>query len=247
MKIYTATFYKNNYGSALQAVALQQKIKELGGDSVIIGIRAKQEKLRFKDKVVLFLRPEKHYGVIRKLRRSLQRKIFTEKTRKINEFVDRNATVRKFENCAAEIEENGGTLLVGSDQVWNTLNHPIDGFYLFDYISNPNVKRVSYAASIGISEINAEHIEYYKKVLKNFDTVSFREKAAYDALSGHLDNSIVRQDVDPTLLFTGDHWAGYAKGEMHIKPYLFIYMLRPSSEVIQVARELARQKKLDII
>ena len=247
MKIYTATFYKNNYGSALQAVALQQKIKELGGDSVIIGLRAKQEKLGFKDKVVRFLRPEKHYGIIRKLRRSLQRKIFTEKTRKINEFVTQNASVKRFEDCVAEIEANGGTLLAGSDQVWSTLNHSIDGFYLFDYVKNPDVKRVSYAASIGTSEIDAEHVEYYIRVLEPFVAVSLREKAAYDVLSNHLRNRIVRQDVDPTLLFTSEHWTSYAKERLYDKPYLFIYMLRPSYEVIRVARKLANKKHLDII
>lgn len=247
MKIYTATFYKNNYGSALQAVALQQKIKELGGDSVIIGVRAKQEKLRFKDKVILFFRPEKHYGIIRKLRRSFQRKIYTEKTRKINEFVTQNTSVKKFEDCATEIEANGGTLLAGSDQVWSTLNHPIDGFYLFDYVNNLNVKRVSYAASIGTSEIGIDQIKYYKEVLRPFDAVSLREEAAFDVLSKCLDNRIVRQDVDPTLLFTGEHWASYANDRLHDKPYLFIYMLRPSTEVIRVAKELAKQKNLDII
>ena len=247
MKIYTATLYRNNYGSALQAVALQQKIKELGGDAVIIGIRAKQERLGLKDKLVLFFRPEKHYGIIRKIRRGVQRKIYSEKARKINEFVFQNATVKKFEDCAAEIEANGGVLLAGSDQVWSTLNHPINGFYLFDYIGNPNIKRVSYAASIGTSEIDVDHIEYYKKVLKPFDVVSLREKAAYEILSKHLENRIVRQDVDPTLLFNGEHWESFARDRLYDKPYVFIYMLRPSSEVIQIARELARQKQLDII
>lgn len=247
MRIYTATFYKNNYGSALQAVALQQKIKELGGDSVIISFRAKQEKLGLRDKVVLFLRPEKHYGIIRKIKRSLQRKIYTEKTRKINEFVAHNTSVKKFEDCFAEIEADGGTLLAGSDQVWSTLNHPIDGFYLFDYIDNPNVKRVSYAASIGISEIDDYHIEYYKTALEPFSAVSLREKSAYEVLSKHLKNKIVRQDIDPTLLFTGEHWAGYARERLHDRPYLFIYMLRPSTEVIRIARKLARKKHLDIV
>ena len=247
MKIYTATFYKNNYGSALQAVALQQKIAELGGDSVIIGLRNKQERIGFRDKLVLFFRPEKHYGLVQKLRRSIQRRVFTEKTNKINEFVRKNTTIQKYEECIKEIEVDGGILLAGSDQIWSTLNHPIDSFYVFDYIKNPNVQRVSYAASIGTSDVDSEHIEYYRNVLKPFDVVSLREKGAFDSLADNLENRIVRQDIDPTLLFPGEYWEKYTKKRLHEKPYLFIYMLRPSAEVIKVAREIAKKKQLDII
>lgn len=247
MSIYTATYYMNNYGSALQAVALQKKIKELGGNSVIIEYQRNQDIVGLKDKVILYFRPEKHYGIIRKIRRSLERRIFKEKAKKIKEFVSKNAMIKSFEDCLSEIESYGGTLLAGSDQIWSTLNKPINGFYLFDYIDNNNVRRVSYAASVGTSEINSEQVEYYKKVLRPFIAVSLREKAAYEILSQQLENRIVRQDIDPTLLFSGEYWGKYAKERIYEKPYLFIYMLRPSSEVIKVARMLAKQRDLKII
>ena len=69
MKIYTATFFRDNYGSALQAYALQSKLRELGARPVIVDRKAGVKKLGTLQKLRLFLRPEKNYGLIRKLRR----------------------------------------------------------------------------------------------------------------------------------------------------------------------------------
>lgn len=248
MKIFTATFYKNNYGSALQAYALQHKIYQLGGDAVLIepGHKETKEKNIIR-KIVLFFRPEKHYGPMRKVRRYLQRKLYTDKNEKINRFVKENLQIVKFEDCISDIDKGNCILLAGSDQIWSILNHPVDDFYLFDYADSKKVKKVSYAASIGISTLNDTQKAYYKLVLKSFNAVSFREKMAYETLKDELKNSVVRQDIDPTLLHTGDFWAGVAAKRQYEKPYLFIYMLRPSRQVICIAKKIAKEHNLDIV
>lgn len=69
MKVYTTTYYKKNYGSALQAVALQKKLMELGYESVIIKPRPVEkinvsliERIKFfldqKDTMVLYVKLE---------------------------------------------------------------------------------------------------------------------------------------------------------------------------------------------
>lgn len=247
MKIYTATFYKNNYGSALQAFALHQKLRELGAEPVIIHYKEKPKKRSLVTRLREFFKPEKHYGPIRKLRRYLQRKRYADKAKRINRFVTENTTMQPYEACVAEIEKEPCVLLAGSDQVWNTLNRPIAGFYLFDFVKNTRVRRVSYAASIGLSQLSPEQKAYYKKTLEPFAAVSLRERNAYESLKDVLDNPVVRQDVDPTLLFDGAFWEKVAGERPESEPYLFVYMLRPDKRVMRIARRLAKQNGLKII
>ena len=247
MKVFTVTYYTNNYGSALQAYALQSKIRELGGQAVIVAPEAKQtgktpiEKLRF------YFRKEKHYGLFLKIRRSVQKRLYAKRTKKINTFIRTNAEIVPYRDALEPMQSDECVLMAGSDQIWSTLNHPIDGFYLFNGISNPRAKKVSYAASIGISEISEEQKKYYRSVLSPFDVVSFRESHALELLKPVLSNEEVRQDVDPTLLFDGSFWARLASRDRPEKPYLFVYMLRPDSRMIEIARRLARAKGLEIV
>lgn len=248
MKIFVATLYKNNYGSALQAFALQHKLAQLGGNAVLIEPKKmEQNDKNIIKKIVLFFQPEKHYGPYRKIRRYIQRKKYTGKYIKINNFIDTHIKTEKFDDCISEIEKGNCILLAGSDQVWSILNHPIDGFYLFDFINTKEVKKVSYAASIGISTLDDAQKAYYRMALKPFDVVSLREKNAYDSLKDDLANQLVRQDLDPTLLHTGEFWSEIAAIRQYRKPYLFIYMLRPSKEVIRIAKKIAAKDNLDIL
>nr|WP_294465697.1 polysaccharide pyruvyl transferase family protein [uncultured Sellimonas sp.] len=249
MKIFTATFYQNNYGSVLQAYALQQKLKELGGEPVIISA-SKQSFSRNKDiwqKVFNLLKPEKHYGPIRKIRRALQKRMYTQKGIKINEFIAANLEVKSFEECIKEMDKQNSILLAGSDQIWSIINHQISDTYLFNYPEYKGMRKYSYAASIGVSDLTDEQILYYKKALSSFDSVSFREKAAYNLLKDKLDNPIIRQDIDPTLLYSSAFWKKLAIKRSNDHPYLFIYMLRPDKKVIRIARKIAKEKHLDII
>lgn len=249
MNVFTATFYKNNYGSALQAVALQKKLKELGADSVIMTpphILSKKKK-SILTKLTLFFRPEKHYGPIRKMQRYIQQKIYNEKGKKILRFVENHTVIKPYQQCFEEAANGDSVMLAGSDQVWNILNHPIPDFYLFKDEKLKDVPKVSYAASIGISDLSSEQVQYYQKALRHFDAVSFRERVAYNTLKDTLENAVVRQDVDPTLLFPGDFWEQFATEKIHEKPYIFIYMLRPNPEVIRTAKALAKSKGLDIL
>lgn len=248
MRIFVATFYKNNYGSALQAFALQHKLKQLGADVSLI--EPKNVKVKEKNiikKLFLFFRPEKHYGPFRKVRRYIQRKIYIDKYKKINDFIENNIKTIELDDCISEINKENSVLLAGSDQIWSILNHPIDGFYLFDFINSKNVKKVSYAASIGVSTLDVSQKKYFRKALQSFDAVSFRERNAYETLKNELSNPVVRQDLDPTLLHTGKFWASVAGKRQYNRSYVFIYMLRPSNQVVRVAKRIAKKYNLDIL
>lgn len=250
MKVFTATFVSENYGTLLQAYALQCKLQELGATPVLVGSPNQNHdanRISLIQRLKTFLRPEKHYGIIYKTRRVLERRIFKEKKRKANLFISNNLSMNSYDNCRVQMEKEKCILLAGSDQVWNTLNKPINGFYLFDYVKTKNCKRCSYAASIGLSELNEEQKQYYATVLQDFYSVSFREKVAYDLLKDHLNNPIVRYDIDPTLLYGKKFWLGLAGERVARKPYVFVYMLRPDKRLIKMARIIEKKLHYKIV
>lgn len=248
MNVYTVTYYRGNYGSALQAYALQTKMLECGVNAKIIEppIAESQIKASLIDRIRAFLKPEKHYGIKGKIRRIVEAKLFKEKNVKINSFVKENIQTISYDNFCSQLKDDD-ILVSGSDQIWSLIDGNIKGFYLFKEVKNEKVFRASYAASIGISGLSDDQIEYYKNALLDFDIVSLREKAAFDQLNFELKNSVVRQDVDPTLLYDNTFWKELVGNRIIKENYIFVYMLRPDNRLISMAKELAKKKHKKII
>lgn len=246
MKIYNATLYRNNYGSALQAFALQKKLEELGADTAII----ERAPFRHKKTPGYLLRrlftPERHYGPIRKIRRYLQRRKLAVKYRRIMDFVEKHIRIEPYHQAVAHIQREETLLLVGSDQVWNTVNGPIDRRFLFDD-APAGTKKYSFAASLGRGALKKKEIARYCEALKDFQVVSLREQEAFDCLAGPLNQIAVRRDVDPTLLYPKSFWKHYATARLHDRPYILVYMIRPDHRLVTVARKAAQKDGLDIL
>ena len=249
MKVFVATFYKNNYGSALQAYALQSVLKELNTISMVIEepknncSRAKQI---LRD-IYYLIKPEKYYGFIKKTKRLLEQRFELGKIGKINNFVKKNIAIINYDEYIKQIADEKVIALAGSDQIWSIINSPISSFYTFDYIKNKNVKKISYAASIGVSNLSENQIKYYSETLKQFKVISLREKCAYEILNGFFQKSEVRCDVDPTLLLDKSIWRNLCSEPQLSEPYVFVYMLRPDDSLIEMARILAKKNHCKIV
>lgn len=249
MKVFIATFISENYGTLLQAYALQNKLKELGTTPVLVefpGQTPNKKKNNIIKRIRVFFRPEKHYNFIHKIRRKLEYIFFIKKREKIAQFISDNLIIQSYDDCITQIRNENCILLAGSDQIWNILNNPINDFYLFNYVKT-NCRRCSYAASIGLSELDENQKKYYAKVLKNFYSISFREKRAYDLLNDYLDNPIVRYDIDPTLLYEKNFWMRLVDNRIENEPYVFVYILRPDRRIVKMARIVAKEKRCKII
>lgn len=249
MTIYTVTFLGNNYGSILQAFALQSKLKELGADPVILIHNRKENRiLRFVKNTFRFIKPNKIYTMIERFKTdNLQRWSYREKNRKLSQFVqERIKTV--YIDAPNEFAKNLGKediLLAGSDQVWSMENSELD-WYTFNWGEIPEeIKRVSYAASIGFSKLTDKSIAEYGRKLSKFNYISFREKQALDSLEGVLPCR-ARNDLDPTLLYDQVFWSRLSSDRMVKNPYIFVYMLRPDATLIKMAKELAGKKNCEV-
>ena len=93
---------------------------------------------------------------------------------------------------------------VGSDQVWNPrITDGLDDvFTLNGNLSN----KVSYASSMGSLQFGGYDAETLLRRLSTFDSISVREKGAYEYLRNNLPQAKVKKVVDPTILYGLENW-----------------------------------------
>lgn len=136
------------------------------------------------------------------------------------------------------------TVIVGSDQVWNYNLTNNDLFYFLNF-KNTNVKKVSYAASFGLAEIDKEHSDAIVPLLNDFDFLSVREKQAAKIIK---DNANIEAPVvcDPTLLLDKSEWEKIALERSKGSGYIFVYTVFNSDKVWEYAKKLSDKTGLPI-
>lgn len=250
MKIYTVTYLNQNYGSVLQAFALQRKFADLGVESVILQ-QKKTDSIRNSTiyRYLRLLKPKKNYSLYQRIKLERQKSVYSEKGKKLDAFIrDRLCVewIQKPEDIYPTLSEED-ILLAGSDQIWSMISGEIPDWYALQWKSLPKgVRRFSYAASIGLCNLTESQKESYRKKIQGFECISLREEQAVAELKPYLGDTI-RCDVDPTLLFDGVFWENVSSERIVERPYIFVYMLRPDTRIIEMARKLASEKKCEVI
>lgn len=144
--------------------------------------------------------------------------------------------------------------LVGSDQVWNYnlpgrfgsfAKHLNDYFLLFA----ESGKKVSYAVSFGVNEIEEIWKNDYKKYLSDFQQLSVRENEGANIINQLLVDKKVNVHIDPTFLLSSKEWKMVMnKPNMTYEKYAFVYFLGNSDSTKYVSIEkMIRNSGIDII
>lgn len=248
MNIYTVTFLNPNYGSILQAFALQSRLKEFGAEPCVLQKKTARSRYGYYRKlsgILQLFMPKENYSFLKKCYLLLDGSKYRKKYAKISEFVKKNLrtfTVEDESSFQSKITDED-LFLAGSDQVWNTCN-PVSPWYSFKWV-NGNHEKYSYAASIAKSALTDNQIRSYTAALAEFKCISLREKQAFDLLEKVFSNQI-RQDVDPTLLYDGAFWRKFASPRLIKEPYIFVYRLRPNDDIFQLAKKISHEKGFNI-
>ena len=95
------------------------------------------------------------------------------------------------------------------------------------------IKKITYAASFGVSNIPKYQIKGTKKFLGRIDNISVREQQGAQIVYDMI-NKKVPVVVDPTLLLDSDMWGGIS-ANIQDKDYIFCYFLGDN----KMAREMA--------
>lgn len=136
--------------------------------------------------------------------------------------------------------------IVGSDQIWNPvfLEEP----YYFAAFADKDKTTISYAASMGVGELDYLSQEKLKNGLKTIKYVSVREERAAEIIEA-LDEPKPAVVIDPTMLISADEWQKLEKKPDYIhKDYILLYYLGDiSEERWSYLQKISNENNLDII
>lgn len=139
--------------------------------------------------------------------------------------------------------EDYSFVIVGSDQIWNLDITRDIGFYL---PSLSHTAKLSYAASIGKNDLSFFDNNFsISSYLKEFETVSVREKSAVLALSKIGVES--QENLDPILMAGKTYLFTLFKKKVLKQKYILLYGIDYKKEIIEFAKEKAAELKCKII
>ena len=252
MKIAKLTWLHNgNYGSVLQALALQQFLNNKGYNIVDLDYYPSS-----KDKLVnwilcgnspkLFIEKFKIFLTYRGIDKKYKSE-FRNRLKKFDNF--KNKYMKLEQACTNSkqlfnISKKYDVFICGSDQIWSPfLLNPV--FY-FNFLPDSKIK-IAYAPSFGVTNISSRKQELITSYLKKFNYISVRENQGKDLVK-KLTGMDVPVLIDPTLLLSRNEWSKFANNNLKKKnKYIFCYMLTQNKTYLNKIEEFSKKKNLDVI
>lgn len=143
-------------------------------------------------------------------------------------------------NCIKKYD----VFITGSDQVWN-LQWYYSPAYLLDFVPVDKIK-FSYAASLGMSELDAGKQEIFRKSLKDYRAVSVREEEAVHLLE-NLSPVMPQLVLDPTMLLSKEEWDQVCTDRIIESNYIFCYFLGDDFNERKIAKKYAKKHGLKLV
>lgn len=236
-----------NYGSALQAYALQAYIGKLGYDVELI------------DYIYPNAKHKQHIPLKRRIKSFLFKLAFClplrRKTKRFARFYADwyRCSQLQFPSAESLMGYNYpyDVLVTGSDQVWNPI-HILNDTVFFLPFARPQTPTVAYAPSFSVASIPEEYTDTIRPYLENYDYISVREKSGLDIVRS-LTGREAELVCDPTLLLTREEWSVLAD-QSHYPingPYILVYVLHyaynPYPEICDIIAQVQQELSLPLV
>lgn len=238
-RIQIVTWLGNgNFGTSLQSYALYHFLSIKGYDcSILSSFNYKHFSLKGYFKMILSA-----LGIMKfRERRKIKKATDSRKLMKLSEFFEHNirqesvSSPWQYRNLLRKTD----VFCVGSDQVWNAYFN-FSPFNFLDFAGN--VKRISYASSMGTKDFPEEYKETIKNLLLKFAHISLRETTGREAVSRLTGRNDIKTVLDPTFLLTAKDWNSVSEqSRMEIsvpKNYMLVYLIGNNDNYPEQVREL---------
>ena len=246
-----------NFGSALQAWALQTAVQKMGFDALLIDYKYPND-YYYKHAVQISQVKHSVWKKIRvkKLIHYIKLKLYKRQTQiqRFQEFWNHNfrmtCSYESLDNLKSK-SPNADIYMTGSDQIWNPNTMYGDPAFFLNF-GDKQIPRISYAASFGTNEINSIYSPRYADYLSKYTTLGVREKSGRSIIK-HLLNRDATLVCDPTFLLTAEDYKHlYFQSRVHInKPYLLAYILdyayNPYPAIDNVISEVSKMLGLHVV
>ncbi len=225
------TFRQPNWGSVLQAYALEKVIEQMNYDVEVIDYKYPNE-YHWQRGIKWGKTPDSFRAKLHKIKDyflcvlRLRSKPMMEL---LNSFIKKNIKLSRQIDSYESLHENPpiyDIYVSGSDQIWNPNTMMGDMSYMFDFVPKSS-KKISYASSFSCSYIPNELYDIYKTNLSTYKALSVRENNGRDVIR-QLIGREAKVVLDPTLLLAKEHWEKLAEKARKTdlpKAYILCYML----------------------
>lgn len=249
-KVGIITFHaSHNYGSMLQAYALQQTVLGMGFDCEIINFRTKIQTEHFKP-------PFMRGTILGKIKRFIQFLPFNYSLlRKFELFEEFQASYyqlsdKKFSSLFElnEAKLSYDVIISGSDQIWNTYCFDFDWAYFLPFVQSAH--KVAYAPSLGPTPFHSIRIgmeQQIKFLLEAYDALSVRDSLSQKEIK-ELTGIECPIMLDPTLLLPIQSWHNLAGNTPIVKgKYVFLYTPWYEKPVFDTAKTISKELGVPVV
>jgi hypothetical protein len=233
-----------NYGSVLQAFALQTKIENLGCKVEIIDYVFPNA---YHKRLALRQLPKSVKREFPSLKRSLIKLLYIgalyNQHRKIHSFLYRYLNLSSITYSSLDDLVSNPPIydvyVTGSDQVWNPCYCYGDKAFFLNFVPGDKSK-IAYSSSFGVADVEKNYYNSFASLLEKYDYLSVREKSG-KLLVERMINRNVDVVLDPTLLLTNLEWNLIATSKRLIKTrYILCYYLNYSFNAFPYVDNLAQ-------
>lgn len=253
MKIGIITFHAaHNFGSMLQAYALQEYLKKEGQEVSIINFQPASQKALYSS---IF-----NITHLRNIRDLILRILFSPKSiifickkrLQFKRFLSKYLNLTTEFNNIKELKKanfNFDIIITGSDQIWNIEAADFSEAYFGSFISSSATKKIAYAPSMGPNPEKLNQ-KYLHELLKNYTAISVREERAKIFLEKNRLASNVQIVLDPTMLLSANDYSQIIPSDPIVKGnYIYYYTPgpKPRHEFLQIAEKISQDTGLPII
>ncbi len=250
-KVGIITFHaSHNYGSMLQAYALQQTVLNMGYDCEIINFRTKLQRKSYQLPLI--------YGTLKgRIKRTFLYAPYllslNKQYRLFELFLNKKYHLSSKEyTTLEELKQNilGYDIYIsGSDQIWNTSCFDFDWAYFLPFAGH--VRRIAYAPSMGAKPFRSINNEDTSKkiaeLLSYYDYISVREQQTKNKIA-QLTNLNCAVTLDPTLLIKPEIWNKMAGNVPLVSgDYIFLYTPWFNEAVYTEAERISKELNMPVV
>ena len=250
-------YFKDNYGSMLQAYATKKILDKNEIPNETINIKYNKDFKNGKRKYYLSQIPNFKFiknklGMVKlkidkKLNKQLGKNIAirTQKYKEFRKEFNLSRSNNTFKDLTNQAKELYSDVIVGSDQLWLPVNVVAD-YYTLNWVPD-EINKISYSTSFGFSSIPNKYVELYRNFLNRINYLSTREESGVQIIK-----DIVARDAklvcDPTILLTKDEWhEESSKERKYDEKYILCYFLGNNIEHRKFAERLRKKTGYKIV
>lgn len=249
------TFFRDNYGSALQCYATKTFLQKNGFECDVLyeysyGYEKLKNRIKYLLKIALYSFRYRGFSKNRiEIKRSESKPGLSKESKfQIDWFCEIVLRPRGLEYGLLKDKRFANEydyFIAGSDQIWGG-GYLVQPFMFLEFA--PDKKKIALCPSFGTDTIKEFNRKHFKKSISKFSRLSVREKSGQKIIS-ELTGREVPILSDPVMLLDADEWHDFAKNSsVKQQKYIFAHFLGiPNKYIIQFINQIALEFALSII